>query len=252
MTADNFRARTGRTQGIRFRISPPRSASARIRRERPCIMLLVPAVETVTGISAICGGALTVSTTGSASKSSRSAGTACMKRPPSTGSGALKATFSCPSTKISAIGGASCPKDTKSPLSRDSTRSGRSEGPLALMPPSSARRGTIAANRASGRAWGVATGSPSGRVMSRRPVNGTQMSAQARASSSATILTGAPTSCPVTSNGRITAFSYPKLSKPKALKRFGSGHLMVPVKSGTELVDRSMTGARPASPGVRQ
>ena len=37
--------------------------------------------------------------------------------------------------------------------------------------------------------------------------SGTQISAQASASSSATILTGAPTSCPVTSKGRITAFS---------------------------------------------
>ena len=115
-TDDSFSASTGRTQGIRLRISPPRSARSIILTDRPAAMDGDPAeplaAATATANSPNSGGALTVSVRRWPAISSPSEGTAAMNSPSPCGSGALKATFGMPSTNSSATAGAPRPSST--------------------------------------------------------------------------------------------------------------------------------------------
>ena len=85
-TADSFSARTGRTQGIRFRISPPRKAIAMMRSDRDPAAALPTVLASAsplarTFISAISGGALTVRIRLRPASASPSGGTAAMNIP---------------------------------------------------------------------------------------------------------------------------------------------------------------------------
>ena len=114
-----------------------------------------------------------------------------------------------------------------------------------------APRGTMATALAIARDSTVADAMPPGIVNATVPASGTQISAQTSASIWPRNRTALPRRWPVTSTGKITEVSYPKLSKPNALNRLGMGQLML-LANILPSASISISGGKPASPGVRQ
>ena len=248
---------------MRFRINPPRRAISTIptRGVTACDACRSSLVGTTAKLPP-CGGASMVAVNAVPTRLMPLSGTACMNNPSPNGPasnrcGALKATPSAPSTKISRTSGIGPANRRNRPCLPWSScviaaAAICRPGPLALTPSALASRGTIAAYWAMACACCVGAASPAGIASDSCPCIGTQISLHTSASSPADIITGAPRAKPDSCTGRITLFSYPKLSKPNTSNRVGMGQLndvcmpAVPASSGNKL------GGRPASPGVRQ